>query len=115
MNDSPAHLDALRRDIETAETVMELEAIIAGTEGVKARAYAKMMMLATSGRERRTDDAAEQDHDLIDVHDAAKMLGMSERYVRDHGEEFGRIRLGRSVRYSPRRIAAVIRRKSCHS
>ena len=114
MNNSPAHFDALLSDVDSSDTMSELESIIAQAEGVKARAYAKMLMLAAGHAERRNaEHGGDQDDDrLLDVQEAAKMLGMSERFMYRHAEEYGGAKYGSALKFSKKRLAATIKRRS---
>jgi excisionase family DNA binding protein len=47
---------------------------------------------------------------LLNVAEVASLLGVSERYVRAHQHELGRVKIGRSVRFHENKIREYIER-----
>lgn len=106
MNNSPALLDALRREIEAVPTA-ELPSIVGGLVTLHAEAWVRIMSVAPA---QRGDEG--ESNDLLTTREAAERLNLSERFVRNHGDELGRVRLGRAVRYPLRRVESYILRKT---
>jgi len=106
MNNTPAILAELRAAI-TAAPVAELPSIIGAVEAVKAEAFARLVTPSAA-------PVAEDDGNLlVDADEAARMLGVTSRWVRDHQSKLGRVELpGRKLRFSARRIAAMVKRRS---
>lgn len=105
MNNTPAILADLRAAI-TAAPVAELPSIIGAVEAVKAEAFARLVTPSTA-------PVAEDESLLVDADEAARMLGVTSRWVRDHQSKLGRVELpGRKLRFSAKRIAAMVKRRS---
>lgn len=106
----PAILAELRAAISTAP-VAELPSIIGAVEAVKWEAFARLLTPAAVPADDPDDDRL-----LIDADEAAKMLGVTSRWVRDHQAQLGRVQLpGRTLRFSAKRIAAMVKRRSYSS
>lgn len=87
----------------------ELVSIIAELESLKALAYAK---LSRPAPEPTAQSDAGEDR-LLTVAQAAEILGVSERWVRDHQADLGRVELpGRLVRFSEKRLRTKMKRWS---
>jgi hypothetical protein len=111
MNRTPDILAGLRAEI-LAVPPAELPSIIGQIEAVKAEALALLVM---SARQSTIEpDLTDADYDrLVDVQEAARMLGQTPRCVRDHQKELPRADLpGRTVRFSKKRLSAFVKRRS---
>lgn len=107
MNNTPAILADLRAAI-TAAPVAELPSIIGAVEAVKAEAFARLVARGDTPAEEPDGDTL-----LVDADEAARMLGVTSRWVRVHQAQLGRVQLpGRTLRFSAKRIAAMVKRRS---
>lgn len=102
-------LNALRGEISGIAQA-ELPAVIGQIEAVKAEAFARLM-----SEKSVVADVVELESDdrLLTVEEVAQKLGQSSRWVRDHKVELPRVKLpGRTLRFSEKRLAALIKRRS---
>jgi len=99
----------MQREIAAAPRA-ELPSLVGLLAILHAEAWSRMTAPMT-GPPR--DEPAEDG--LLTIGEAAERLHVSQRFVRNHAEEIGRVRLGRAVRYSRRRLEAYIHRKGRES
>ena len=102
-------LDELRAAI-AAVAVVELPALIGTLEGIKAEAFARLIGVRDTDPELEHDTVEDR---LITAEEAATMLGVTSRWVRDHQTTLHRVNLpGRLLRFSAKRIAQLVKRRS---
>ncbi len=105
MNKTPDLISELRAEIQSAPPG-ELPGIIGQLEAVKAEAFARLVT-------PQPCDGADDDDRLLTVDDVAAQLGETSRWVRDHQDDLPRVKLpGRSLRFSAKRMASIIKRRS---
>lgn len=114
MNNTPDLLAALRREMMAVQQPEELLPFIGACAAMRDEAQALYLDLRAAQRANGAGRATPADDDtLLTPEEVAQRLNVSERYVRKHAKDFGRVQLGpHTVRYSSSRIAAAIRRKS---
>lgn len=106
MNDTPSLLAALR-DAIGAAPVAELPGIAGAVAGLHAEVLARLV----AARDDRPEQGPEDE--LLTPAQAAKVLNTNERWVRDHRKDLPRVQLpGRKLRFSAKRIAAMVKRRS---
>lgn len=108
MNRTPEILAELRAAIDAAP-ITDLPAIIGQVEGLKAEAFARLVVPAAVSD--RDDDAG----DLLTAEQVAARLGdgYTSRWVRDNQAKLPRVTLpGRKLRFSAKRLETMIRKRS---
>ena len=108
---SLTYSETVRRIAELIQgaPVDELPTIIGQIEALKAEAFARLMAPRPDAGEIGQDP----DDRLLTADEAAEMLGQTSRWVRDHRLELPRVKLpGRTLRFSEKRLAAMIKRRS---
>lgn len=106
-----AELLAELRAAIAAAPATELPTIIGVLAGMKAEAFARL--LATRGRQ--ADESVDRSADrLLTPQQAAALLGVTSRWVRDHSQELHAMKLpgSRVLRFSAKRLQAMIRRRT---
>ena len=101
-------LAALRSEIQNAADV-DRAAILGQVAALLVQELATATRPIAGRIEQTKKDDADQ---LIDISAAAEMLGMSTTYLYRHAKEYGGQKHGRALRFSVRRIAAIMTRRS---
>lgn len=105
-------LHAVRLTIEEASSQDVLFAIIAEMEGLKSFALVRALGMQAAGGPIAAPCAEEGD-ELLTVEQVAGRLHASTRWVRNHGNELGRVQLGRrAVRFDRKAVDAFVRRRA---
>jgi hypothetical protein len=108
VNRTPEILAELRDEIHSAPSV-DLPSIIGQISALHAEAFARLMQPTLS------DAVAvpEEGDRLLTPAEVADRLGQTSRWVRDHQLELPRVKLpGRALRFSEKRLSALIKRRS---
>ncbi len=105
MNKTPILIEELRGEIQTAAAA-ELPSI----RGQLAMLEAEILVRLTTPHQ---NGASDEDVDtLIDVKEVAERLKVSERYVRKHSDELGRVSMpGSPLRFSSKKLNSIIKRR----
>jgi predicted DNA-binding transcriptional regulator AlpA len=103
-------VDELERLVESAP-LSGVPALLGELERLRARAWTRLNVEARPAAPR--DPAATADR-LLTAREAAEILGVKERWVRDHADRLGgAVRLpGKQVRFSERKLRRWIDRQS---
>lgn len=105
MNRSPELFAAFRREIAEAP-LSDLPSLVGLLSTLHAEAWSRMVSpTMASPRDNQSEDG------LLTIGEVAERLHVSQRFVRNHAEEIGRVQLGRAVRFSQQRLDAYIQRK----
>lgn len=110
MNRTPEILAELRKEL-AAVPPCDLPAIIGQIEAVKAEAFVMLMAPTPVPVEREPEDDSDR---LLSTDEVATRLGQTSQWVRAHKHELPRVILtgSRSLRFSEKRIATMIKRRS---
>jgi len=109
VNRTPEIIAELRAAIAHAAAA-ELPAIVGQVAALQAEALARIVSTRTTAE---TDDIGEEQ--LLTAGEVAERLGngTTSRWVRDHQDELPRVDMpGRTLRFSSRRLNAMIKRRS---
>ena len=105
-------LASMRVEIRDAH-IADLPVIIGQLETLRAEAFARLFTTAVASSTRPEPGTSDGEDRLLNVDETATMLGVKPGWVFRHQAELPRVSLpGRAVRFSAKRLAAFIKRRS---